>query len=155
MFSEERHREHGTTTQQWCCEWQQLFALAGAASSCFVLSQTNNVQAERAMLHFVHASPKAQWLLSEKRWHAGQKVRHVSCGCRYDGTGQLYYNLEYTVRSPQFFRHNISVYAARYVHAHFTQIPYGHGANRDAEGLSWCDIHHICQEYGMSGLFVL
>ena len=33
--------------------------------------------------------------------------------CRYDGTGQLYYNLEYTVKAPQFFRHNISVYAAR------------------------------------------
>ena len=39
----------------------------------------------------------------------------VSCFCRYDDTGQLYYNLEYTVKSPDFFRHNISVYAARYV----------------------------------------
>ena len=33
--------------------------------------------------------------------------------CRHDDTGQLYYNLEYTVKSPQFFRHNVSVYAAR------------------------------------------
>ena len=32
---------------------------------------------------------------------------------RHDDTGQLYYDLEYTVKSPQFFRHNVSVYAAR------------------------------------------
>lgn len=35
-----------------------------------------------------------------------------SAFCRQDG-GHLYYDLEYTVKSPQFFRHNKSVYTAR------------------------------------------
>ena len=34
--------------------------------------------------------------------------------CRTDESGQLYYVLEYTVKRPQFFRHNVSSYAARY-----------------------------------------
>lgn len=33
---------------------------------------------------------------------------------RQDGNGTLYYYLEFTVRSPTLFRHNVSVYAARY-----------------------------------------
>ena len=41
------------------------------------------------------------------------KVSVNAMQCRHDDTGQLYYNLEYTVKSPQFFRHNVSVYAAR------------------------------------------
>ena len=41
------------------------------------------------------------------------KVSVDATPCRHDDTGQLYYNLEYTVKSPQFFRHNVSVYAAR------------------------------------------
>ena len=41
------------------------------------------------------------------------KVSEYAMQCRHDDTGQLYYNLEYTVKSPQFFRHNLSVYAAR------------------------------------------
>jgi len=41
------------------------------------------------------------------------KVSVDAMQCRHDDTGQLYYNLEYTVKSPQFFRHNVSVYAAR------------------------------------------
>ena len=32
--------------------------------------------------------------------------------CRQE-EGHLYYNLEYTVKSPQFVRHNISVYTVR------------------------------------------
>ena len=37
--------------------------------------------------------------------------------CRMDAAGQLYYSLEYTVQRPEkFFRHNISVYAARCAH---------------------------------------
>ncbi|CAL8464210.1 g3745 [Coccomyxa elongata] len=32
---------------------------------------------------------------------------------RRDESGQLYYTMEFTVRSPNFFRHNLSVYAAR------------------------------------------
>ena len=37
--------------------------------------------------------------------------------CRTDAAGQLYYSLEYTVQRPEkFFRHNISVYAARCEH---------------------------------------
>ncbi len=42
-----------------------------------------------------------------------RKVSVDAMQCRHDDTGQLYYNLEYTVKSPQFFRHNVSVYAAR------------------------------------------
>ena len=37
---------------------------------------------------------------------------HVLC-CRRDEAGTLYYALEFTVKSPSFFRHNLSVYAAR------------------------------------------
>lgn len=44
---------------------------------------------------------------------ANREATLLSAKSRYDGTGQLYYNLEYTVKAPQFFRHNISVYAAR------------------------------------------
>lgn len=31
---------------------------------------------------------------------------------RQDGRGTLYYTLEYTVKGPAFFRHNLSVYAS-------------------------------------------
>ncbi|KAL3134028.1 Thylakoid-anchored PsbP-like protein [Trebouxia sp. C0010 RCD-2024] len=45
--------------------------------------------------------------------NANREAVLVSAQSRYDDIGQLYYNLEYTVKSPDFFRHNISVYAAR------------------------------------------
>ncbi len=38
----------------------------------------------------------------------------VNSLCRRDESGELYYTLEYTVQSPNFFRHNLSVYAARW-----------------------------------------
>jgi PsbP len=51
--------------------------------------------------------------------HGGLSVANVSRGpaCdvlhRRDDNGTLYYYLEFTVRSPALFRHNVSVYAAR------------------------------------------
>lgn len=33
--------------------------------------------------------------------------------CRRDENGELYYTCEFTVQSPKFFRHNLSVYAVR------------------------------------------
>ena len=33
--------------------------------------------------------------------------------CRRDGQGQLYYTANFTVKSPRFYRHNVSVYASR------------------------------------------
>ena len=37
-------------------------------------------------------------------------VCHITCR---EVDGELYYSLEYTVRSPAFFRHNISIYATK------------------------------------------
>ncbi|KAA6421967.1 MAG: photosystem II reaction center family [Trebouxia sp. A1-2] len=45
--------------------------------------------------------------------NANREAKLLAAESRHDDTGQLYYNLEYTVKSPQFFRHNLSVYAAR------------------------------------------
>lgn len=45
--------------------------------------------------------------------NANREANLLAAESRHDATGQLYYNLEYTVKSPDFFRHNISVYAAR------------------------------------------
>ena len=37
-----------------------------------------------------------------------------SCTCyRQDENGEVYYTCEFTVQSPKFFRHNLSVYAVR------------------------------------------
>ncbi|GAB4820124.1 hypothetical protein N2152v2_007170 [Parachlorella kessleri] len=36
-----------------------------------------------------------------------------SASSRVDGAGQLYYTMEFTVRSPTFYRHNLAVYGAR------------------------------------------
>ncbi|KAG2437352.1 hypothetical protein HXX76_006007 [Chlamydomonas incerta] len=43
---------------------------------------------------------------------SGLEARLFSAEGRTDGS-QLYYTLEYTVRGPRFFRHNVSVYTAR------------------------------------------
>lgn len=37
----------------------------------------------------------------------------VRCRNREGEDGQLYYEMEYTVRGPSFFRHNLAVYASR------------------------------------------
>lgn len=37
----------------------------------------------------------------------------VHCRTRDGEDGQLYYEMEYTVRGPTFFRHNLAVYASR------------------------------------------
>ena len=48
-----------------------------------------------------HSSPAAAW------------VRSPAMLCRRDENGELYYTCEFTVQSPKFFRHNLSVYAVR------------------------------------------
>jgi len=40
-------------------------------------------------------------------------VFQLGCFHRVDGQQTMYYVLEYTVRGPQLFRHNVSIYAAR------------------------------------------
>ena len=135
--------------EKTCVDWQQCLTSAGAASlrlCCHRPTMFRLLKRKHHNLYMLCWRHSSGCLCS---------VRHVTCCCRYDGTGQLYYNLEYTVRSPQFFRHNISVYAARYVPAHFTQIwsPSNSCTICDVEGLSPFDIHRSCREYGIE-LFI-
>eukprot|EP00884_Botryococcus_braunii_P011734 jgi/Botrbrau1/20561/Bobra.145_2s0108.1 len=44
---------------------------------------------------------------------SGRQARLLSATERRDEAGMLYYTQEFTVKAPTFFRHNISVYAAR------------------------------------------
>lgn len=62
---------------------------------------------------------ECQKLMSElpdtvMRPHRKQESWGSSCMCcRQDENGELYYTCEFTVQSPNFFRHNLSVYAVR------------------------------------------
>ena len=45
--------------------------------------------------------------------HAMKELICARAACRRDGQGQLYYTADFTVKSPLFYRHNVSVSARR------------------------------------------